>query len=195
VAQQKPAFVEFLKSLSFTSSGAAGLPPSHPPIGDAAMPLMSAGASSSSPGEGKPDWQVPSGWQEVAAGQFLIAKFTVQDPAHGQAAINVSMSAGDGGGLALNVNRWRDQLGLSPLSEPDLKQAITSVDTSGGNASLVELSGKDARTGQNARLVGAVVPQGTRTWFYKLMGNEQVVGAQKDAFIKFMQTAKYPNGP
>jgi hypothetical protein len=36
------------------------------------------------------------------------------------------------------------------------------------------------------------VLQANRTWFYKLMGNEQVVTEQKDAFMKFVQTAQYP---
>jgi hypothetical protein len=195
VAQQKPAFIEFLKSVSFAPAGAevGGLPPSHPPIGDGAMPLMSAGAGSdaSAPAEGKPNWQVPAGWQEVAAGQFLVAKFMVSGPGNGQAAVNISMSGGDGGGLVLNINRWRGQLGLGPLSDSGLTRAATTLDTSGGKGSLVDLSGRDARTGQDARLLGVIVPQGGRTWFYKLMGNAQVVENQKDTFTKFVQTAKY----
>jgi hypothetical protein len=195
VAQQKPAFVEFLKSVSFISGGTeSGLPPAHPPIGDATMPpLMSAagGAAMQTSSSGKPDWQVPSGWQEVSAGGFLVAKFMVSGADNAQAAVNVSMSQGDGGGLPGNVNRWRGQLGLSQLSGADLTQAIKEVDTTGGKGSLVDFSGKDARTGQSSRLVGVIVPQGDRTWFYKLMGNEQVVEGQKGTFTKFVQTAKY----
>src|SRR5690349_2010892 len=88
VAQQKPAFIEFLKSVSFVPASldaSAGLPPAHPAIGDSAMPLMSAGAAPAAAGssEGKPSWQVPAGWQEVAAGQFLVAKFMVTGPGTG----------------------------------------------------------------------------------------------------------------
>jgi hypothetical protein len=194
VAQQKPAFIEFLKSVSFSSGGnQAGLPPSHPPVGDGAMPLMSAGAGATGPSssEGKPTWQVPSGWQEAAAGQFVLAKFMVPGQGNGQASVNVSMLQGDGGGLAANVNRWRNQLGLAPLEGADLNQSITAVDTQGGKASFVELNGTDARTGQSSRLVGAIVPLGDRTWFYKLMGSAQVVEGQKAAFTDFVKTAKY----
>ena len=56
---------------------------------------------------------------------------------------------------------------------------------------LVDMSGTDARTGQKLRLVGAIVPQASQTWFYKLMGSTAVVEAQKNAFTKFVQTAKY----
>jgi hypothetical protein len=194
VAQQKPAFIEFLKSVNFISgTDQAGLPPSHPPVGSGTMPLMSAGAPSGTSGsaEGKPQWQVPAGWQEVAAGQFLVAKFMVTGPDRAQAAVNVSMSGGDGGGFAGNVNRWRGQLGLSPLAGEELNKTLSAFDTSDGKASLVDFNGTDARTGQSARLVAAIVRQGGRTWFYKLMGNQKVVENQKDAFTKFVQTAKY----
>jgi hypothetical protein len=194
VAQQKPAFIEFLKSVSFTAGDTqAGLPPAHPPVGDTSMPLLSAvpNASSGGSSEDKPSWQVPAGWQEVEAGQFLVAKFMVTGGGNGQAAVNVSMSQGDGGGLAGNVNRWRGQLGLGPLSGAELNQSVSAVDTAGGKVSVVELDGKDARTGQSARLIGAIVPLGDRTWFYKLMGNGQVIESQKDAFMSFVKTAKY----
>ena len=124
-----------------------------------------------------------------------MAKFTISGPDDSQAAVNVSMSAGDGGGLGSNINRWRGQLGLSPLSEDELNKLVTPVDTAAGKAMLVDMAGNDARTSQKARLVGAIVPQGNRTWFYKLMGNDQVVANQKDAFSKFIQTAKYPDAP
>ena len=192
VAQQKPAFIEFLKSVSFSApADQAGLPPSHPPIGDATMAPAGAASAPSSSGEGKPGWQVPAGWQETSGGGFLVAKFLIPGPDNSQAAVNVSMSAGDGGGLAANVNRWRGQLGLSALAGADLNQAVTAVDTAGGQASVVDFSGKDPRSGQDTRMIGAIVPQGGRTWFYKLMGNAQVVANQKDAFTKFIQTAKY----
>src|SRR5262249_25678976 len=190
VAQQKPAFVDFLKSVSFSAGAAqAELPQSHPPVADSGLGSAQA-PSTDSAGQSKPAWQVPPGWQEVAAGQFLVAKFQVTGSDNSKANINVSASPGDGGGLLGNVNRWRGQVRLSPLSEPDINKLITQVDTAGGKAMFIDMTGTDAN-GQQARLIGAIVAQSNQTWFYKLMGGEQVVGKQKDAFSKFVQTAKY----
>jgi hypothetical protein len=190
VAVQKPVFIEFLKSVGFESPVAqAELPPSHPPIGGTAAPLLASGDSAG--GSGKPNWQVPSGWQEVQAGPFLVAKFNVTGDNGAQAAVNISMSAGDGGGLAGNVNRWRRQLGLSDMPDAEVTKAVTSIDTSAGKATLIEMSGVDPKTNQKARLIGAVLPQPGQTWFYKLMGNESVVEREKNAFMKFVETAKY----
>jgi hypothetical protein len=191
VAQQKPAFVEFLKSLSFPAAMAqTELPPSHPPIGGAGLMAAPGGTAAPSSG-GKPNWQVPTGWQEVAGGQFLVAKFVVSGAGNAQAAVNVSMSSGDGGGLVSNVNRWRGQLGLGQLTESEITKSVTEVDTAGGKAMLIEMTGTDARTGQKARLVGAMVPQPGQTWFYKLMGSEPLVEREKAAFTVFVKSAKY----
>ena len=188
--QQKPAFVAFLKSVKFTTVQAqTELPPSHPPIGDTGMGAPTASAPVSS--EGKPDWQVPADWQEVSGGQFLVAKFTLAGAGGATAAVNVSSSPGDGGGLVGNVNRWCGQLGLAPLSEVEANKSVRAIDMPGGKASLVDLSGMDARTGQPTRLVGVIVPQSGQTWFYKLMGDAKVVETQRAEFLKFVQSVKY----
>ncbi|MCU0784727.1 MAG: hypothetical protein MUF81_11920 [Verrucomicrobia bacterium] len=189
VAQQKPAFIELLKSFQFvTAEEQATLPPDHPPIdATAAAPTTAAPAD-----DAKPTWQVPSGWKEVAGGQFLVAKFMIGGGESGaQAAVNVSRSAGDGGGLAANVNRWRKQLGLNELAGGELAQAAKTIETSAGPATLIEMSGTDARSGQPAALVGAMVPQPGQTWFYKLMGDAKVVEGQKETFTKFVKEASY----
>jgi hypothetical protein len=193
VTEQKPSFIEFLKSVSFPAAAAqaqAQLPPSHPPMGGGNM--MGQAATAASSGQPKPAWEVPSGWKEIPGGSFLVAKFLVTGADNAQANVNVSMSSNDGGGLLANVNRWRTtQLGLGPVSEADLPKDIQTIDLPGGKASLVDLTGQDAKTGQKAKLLAVVIPRPGETWFYKLMGNAEVVQQEKDAFMKFVQSAKY----
>ena len=194
VAQQKPAFIEFLKSFQFAPGEAAagqspmaggGLPAGHPDV-------SAAPATAGEPArEGQPTWQPAKGWKEVPGGQFLVAKFLVTGADNAQAAVNVSMSAGDGGGLASNVNRWRGQLGLTPLSTTDLAAAVTPIKLAAGEGSLIEMTGKDAKSGRTAKLMGVMVPQAGRAWFYKLMGDPAVVDAQQAAFKEFVSTVKY----
>jgi hypothetical protein len=194
VEQQKPVFVEFLKSLKFQAPLVSGnavempatLPPGHPAVGDMTTPAPASVAISH---EGQPNWQVPAGWQEVPAGQFLVAKFNITGDGGATAAVNVSMSAGDGGGLAANVNRWRGQLGLPPISEI----LTTPLDVTGGKAQLVDMNGTNPQTSQPAQLVAVIVSQAGQTWFYKLMGDAKVVAAQRAAFTQFVQSAKYPD--
>jgi len=41
------------------------------------------------------------------------------------------------------------------------------------------------------RLLGAIVPHGERTWFFKLLGPAPVVGEQKETFDRFLTTVKF----
>jgi hypothetical protein len=190
VTQQKPAFIEFLKSVSFPAATAqAQLPPSHPPI-DAGSMAGPAGLAASS-GQFNPNWDVPPGWKEVPGGQFLVAKFLLPGGGDVPTAVNVSKSPGDGGGLLANVNRWRSQLSLGPVAEADLAAQVQSLDLPGGKATLADITGRDAKTGRPARLLAAVVPRPSETWFYKLMGDAQIVQQEKDAFLKFVRGVKY----
>jgi hypothetical protein len=191
VEQQKPAFIEFLKSLNFGAAAAAAqtaLPSGHPAIGDMGTmppaPAISSGAA-------KPNWQVPAGWQEVPAAQFLLAEFSIAGANGAKAEVNVAQLDGDGGGLLANINRWRRQIGLAALDEAGLTGAVTSLDVAGGKGTLVDMSGTDAQTGQPTRLVGVIVPMNGGTWFYKLMGDSNVVESQKAAFTQFVRGVKY----
>lgn len=197
VAKEKAAFVAFLKSVKYeagpaavssSQNGGEALPAGHPEI--SSTPLAVSPATLAPAGEGKPKWEVPTDWKEISGGQFLVAKFALAGDGGAQAVVNVSRSVGDGGGLAANVNRWRGQLGQTPWSEADLQKQTKEIPAASGTATVIEMNGTDARTGQPASLVGAMMMQSGQTWFYKLMGDAKVVESQKAAFTKFVQTAR-----
>lgn len=187
VAAQKDNFVAFLKSVKIEDAPA--LPEGHPPIGGAAR--TSGTPVATAPRTGGPTWQVPAGWQEVSGGQFLFTKFLISDEKGQQASVNVSVSAGDGGGLAANLNRWLAQLGRGPWSAAELQQNTHEMEITGGTATYVEMSGTDTSTDHPAMTLGAKVTRDGRTWYYKLMGDPDLVVAQKENFIQFVKGVKY----
>jgi hypothetical protein len=189
VSEQKPSFIQFLKSISFDAApqmAAMSNPHDTVPAADAA-PAQAAAANSGV--------AVPAGWKEIPNPQMLLAKYVIQGSGDAEAQVNVSMLNGTGGGVMMNVTRWRNQLGLAPMSEEDFSKQAQTVDVGGAKGTLVDMSGTDPKTGKKARLVGVIVPQVSDTWFYKLMGDPQVVEQQKDTFTKFVQTAKFSNVP
>jgi hypothetical protein len=178
VVSQKDVFLQFLKSVSFNTAA--------PSISSAA-PAPAAGQNDIA----NSIWTVPPGWQSLPPSQFLLAQYLVQD---GDARAEVNVSAGEGGGLLANLNRWRGQLGLPPTAqEDDFSKMVNSLVVPGGQGELVDMTGTSSKTGQPSRLIGVVLPQAGQTWFYKLMGDPKLVAAQKDAFIKFIQSARYPD--
>jgi hypothetical protein len=42
------------------------------------------------------------------------------------------------------------------------------------------------------RMLGAIVPLGETTWFFKLQGKDEAVHNQQEAFVKFVQTVRAP---
>jgi hypothetical protein len=207
VEQQKPTFIAFLKTISFGAPTAAPsaldlsqLPPSHPPIAGTSLgtqnflvpnanTLVTGGMIKDS--GGKSIWTIPADWKQIDPGTMLFAKFSIA-ASDGKAEVNI-LSAGEGGSLLENVTRWRGQLGLPPVTQEDELSKMVGPINGAGNGQIVDFTGTDAKTGKPARLVGAIVSQNDQTWFYKLMGDEQIVAQQKDAFIQFVQSAKYPD--
>lgn len=185
VTAQKDTFKEFLKTVSFHDADAHG-----DEVAAAAPPAEPVAASG---GPAKPRWTVPDGWQEVPPTAMLLAKFTLSGPEGGQADVTVSVFPGDVGGLLANVNRWRSQVGQPPVGEADLANHLTALDVGGNPASLVDVSGTSLDTGVSNRLIGAIVPQGGRTWFFKLFGDSRVAAEQKEAFLQFVNSIQLPN--
>lgn len=174
VAGQKASFTEFLKSISFPEASAA-------PAAVASAPTVEP----ANPNPGLPQWTAPADWKSQPPGQMVLASYAIAGDAADKATVNISAFPGDVGGLLANVNRWRRQVGLGEIAEADLEKTMSVVETAGGRAQLVDLSGA------NARVVGAIVPHAGQTWFYKMTGSEKIVSQQKEAFIKFVQTVKY----
>ena len=197
VTAQKPNFIAFLKTVKIEEVAApAALPAGHPPIGGGAMPgggmpgAVTA-ATPPKPRQGGPVWTVPASWKEIDGGQFLFAKFMIAGEGDAKAAVNVSSSAGDGGGLLANINRWRGQLGLGSWSEAELQKNTQEIEVTGGKGTYIELSGSDGSTEKPATTLGVKVVRSGSTWYYKLMGEPKLVAAQKENFLAFVKGVKY----
>jgi hypothetical protein len=188
VREEKDAFVRFLKSVRFDESGerVAGAPVNRP---------MSTNVKQVPPATaGEPSWDIPANWQEQPPQQMVLHSYVIVDGQGGKANMTITTFPGSVGGILANVNRWRGQLGLEPVEQSDVPKMTSSLDVLGGKAMLVDMTGSDKKTNQKARLITAIVAREGSTWFYKLMGDEPVVAREKETFIKFVQTVRYPNG-
>lgn len=189
VSNARPTFIEFLKTIRFEAP-VQGLPEGHPPV--AAKPVSANAKKIPDAHEtsGEPKFDVPAGWKEQQPGMMVFKAFAVRDENGHEAKVTVSSAGGD---LLANVNRWRGQLSLEPIAETDLPRQTTSIDVLGGKATLVDMKGTDAKTGKPTRMIAAVVPHGDTSWFYKLVGDETAVEHAKPAFVRFVETVRYPN--
>ena len=174
VAAQKPVFTEFLKTVRIKEGSA--------PAAEVAQATPVAQPAETAAAEPQFKWKVPEGWQTLAAGQMQVAKFAVPAKDGAKAEVFVSVFPSESGGTLANVNRWRRQLGLDAVDEAGLKPLVSPIEGARG-AILVDLK-NEARA-----MLGAIVPRDGRWWFYKLMGDAPAVNAEREAFIRFVQTA------
>ncbi len=183
VAAQKPAFVEFLKTVRIKEASTALTTVADTTPAAPAAPATPAAPTPAAPAaEAQFKWKVPEGWQTLAAGQMQVAKFAVPEKDGGKAEVFVSVFPSESGGTLANVNRWRRQIGLDPVDEAGLKPLVSALPVAPG-AQLVDLK-SDTKA-----MLGAIIPRAGRWWFYKLMGDAPAVNAAREAFVGFVQTA------
>ena len=190
VNSQKEVFTNFLQSISFQEEAVSGQRTiARRPVSTNVKKVPSPKAA------GAPDWVVPASWKPQPLSAMRLASFLVEGE-DGNADISVAVLEGEGGGVLANVNRWRQQqLSLPAINDAELAKLIARLDRADSRAMLFDMTGVDPKTRKRSRMVAAIVPKDGRTWFYKMMGDEQVVGREKEAFVKFVQTVKYPNAP
>jgi hypothetical protein len=96
--------------------------------------------------DGEVRWTLPAGWKEEKGGPARVASlfFGAGDP---KLEMTVVRLPGDGGGLAANINRWRDQIGLEKLGDAEAAALVQKVAASGFEVQVVDLIGPTRPTG------------------------------------------------
>jgi hypothetical protein len=164
------------------------LPPGHPDINSA--PGAQPGASR--PGMPQLTWKTPDGWTEVPAGEMRVASFKIQGPDGKQADVSVIPLPGLSASIDdANVNRWRGQLGLSPVSSEELKKTAESVQAGGQPAQLYDIAGTNPGSGSAERILGVIQHRDDAAWFFKMTGDADLVEQQKGAFVAFLNSVQF----
>jgi hypothetical protein len=141
-------------------------------------------------------WDTPAGWKEApsdgASGMAGMRLINLAFGPNGEGECYLSAMPGAAGGLAANVNRWRAQMSLPPMTEEELGK-LPKKTFLGHEATYVSFDGDfkgmgaaEAKTGY--RLVGLVQPAPEFTLFVKMTGPKDLVTANEAAFEKFCQS-------
>jgi hypothetical protein len=129
-------------------------------------------------------WQMPSGWNEVPPSAMRYASFSAGEDEN-KIDISVIMFPGDGGSDIDNVNRWRQQIGLPPMSEASVTSQLGTLKADDATFATVDIAGPNART------LAAWVRRDARVWFFKATGPNAAVKKEKANFVKFIQSVRF----
>ncbi len=176
IAAQKENFMMLLQSVEIAHDHSGAHEQEAPP----ALPEVAA-----------PKLDVPAGWEESQGSSMRLASFRVKGAGGHEADVSVVSLKDDGGGLEANLNLWRTQMQLRDLTEQELKAESLPLNSGLGALTLVHFESADDLLGEGrkAAILGAMGQVGARTWFFKMAGDLDVVAAEKEKFIRFVETA------
>ncbi len=100
-------------------------------------------------------WTLPEGWKEEKAGGERVAtlKFGKGEP---PLELTVVRLPGTAGGVLANINRWRGQLGMQPLSEATLARETEMQEVGGVPSTLVDFEGLQKPPSMGGAMSGGV---------------------------------------
>jgi hypothetical protein len=187
VQAEREAFLAMIRSIQPAAPTPTSAPAAAAPAAPAAddMTAMANTAVRTADGPGL-QWTAPAGWQSEPASAMRKATYRVTGAAGATAELAVTAFPGDVGGELANVNRWRNQLGLAPLSATELTPAVTRLTVNRLEVSVVDFT--NAAAAPATRLLGAIVPFGEATWFFKFTGPPELLEAEKAAFFALVQS-------
>lgn len=153
---------------------------------------MSAGGDSATgfPPQASPGrtlaWALPAGWVEESGGGGL--RFATLTPP-GPEKVDVSVIAlpGMAGGEVANVNRWREQMGLSPITEENVASQRMRLEAVVGQVTVFEINNPGVPNGHMAVGMAQV---DTDTWFLKMTGDGMAVSRARPAFLQLLRSLR-----
>jgi hypothetical protein len=163
-----------------SAGGMGAMPPGAQPA--SAVPAPPAPAE----GEGL-RWNLPKGWQQGAkSGGMRYA--TLKPAAPGKIDVSVVVLPGPAGGELANVNRWRGQIGLAPMDEAGLASARSAVKASAGTLSVYDFTSEGQA---KSRMVAGLLTAGGNSWFVKMVGDADAVGAARGDFMRLLESLRF----
>lgn len=112
---------------------------------------------------------------------------------NGEGECYVARLPGAGGGLLANVNRWRAQMGVEPLTEEQV-DALPTKPLFGQPARYMTVDGSftpgmgSTDTFPNYRLLGLILASDAGAVFVKMTGPKDLVIKNEAAFDQFTQS-------
>ena len=127
-----------------------------------------------------PAFNKPEGWTEGPPVKMAAVALQVSD---GDTKALITVTSLRGGGSQLqNVNRWRGQIGLGPLTQEQLIATAKKVEVGRSAGDLYEMSE------QGRAIFGVIVENQDQMWFVKMTGDTPLVERERERFIEFLKS-------
>lgn len=127
-------------------------------------------------------YETPEGWTPGETNAFRKAAFNIAKDDEKALVTVIPLPAS---GTLANINRWRGQVKLEPITEDELNKALQKITVDGIEGQLVEM------VGEEQTILAAIVEREGRAWFFKMQGDVKLAAAEKERFESFVKSVKF----
>ena len=133
-------------------------------------------------------WVMPKTWIPSSGSSMRIASFNV--PYLNELGdLSVIKLGGSGGGIESNINRWRRQLSLEPLSLKEIEKDIINKNGHLGSYQIIQIINQNIESA----FLCAIIPIDAYTIFVKLALKPEGIPIVIDDFSYFCSSINIPN--
>ena len=137
--------------------------------------------------KGQLAFNTPPGWSNAGDRPMRELTFLVGNSAD-PAEVMVTRLPGTSFGTILdNINRWRAQVGLAPAAKVE-DQPSEKIKLAGADAAYFDFVGPGTPEKSNRRMLLAMTVNSNEVWFFKIIGPQQLVAAEKKNFEDFLKS-------
>lgn len=142
-------------------------------------------------------WDLPQGWR-VEPNRSAM-RFATLSAGAGDDAIEIAITklGGAAGGVGPNINRWRTQLGLEPISDADAAASATEIKARETSGWMVDLTGPrdEQEEWEPSRMLAAIFPAKDSLWFVKTTATASTIEAHRSAFVALCESVRFGGAP
>lgn len=147
----------------------------RPPMADSRGPSISADDLK---------FDKPEGWADAPLKPLTRKVF---EKVEGDQRIEITISVA-GGDLTQNMNRWRGQINLPPVSAEELAKDFKPMEVNGIAGKYIEMNSTEPT---KESIHGVVIDDDGSTWFIKLRGSTALAEQERANFIEFAKSVKW----
>jgi hypothetical protein len=166
-----------------------GPPAEKKPLEEPASEESAAKNPSTEGAKGPLSYKLPKDWVELPTNTMRLANLTVGD-GETEAAVTgfaFSASAPAMADPLANINRWRGEIGMPPITQDELDKDVEKMDIDGMQSTYVDLMPE----GNEEFTLAAMGQRDDKVWFFKLRGPAETVAAQREAFKAWLASLRF----
>ena len=136
------------------------------------------------------NWTAPNNWIEKKPTDFRLASYDIKTLKGDLVDLSITVFPGDAGGIESNVNRWRRQINLSPLSLDEIMNEALIESSMLGEYYVFNLTNQNNNQGMLATIIPNYSNSGSikETIFVKMINSLQVLEELKYEFELFCKS-------